>query len=788
MGSTCASVHILWRGSVGDAAKAISRAYTKLGYERAKKAPPAGGKHVILLARDGERYISIYDSTNADLDSGELKDAALASSRLLKTGTVFTSLYDSDSYEFVVFSNGRQIDLLMSDVESYSGPLKRLSDKARVTQWNKVFGKALTTEQIEDAATERTAFANSTITNLCGLIGLPGDRPQMHYVDFADEPDSIAAALYFTRKAAARPAPLAGQISLRNYFDPDNSRKLLVYPASWPMPVGNEELLTWLMLSEGAGFSRGTATVEVIGPDGLAFSKGFMNGAKFHNGQIVGGYELPKDATVEVARAYLETKRFVLTPDAQQSSESRSYTAEYPNLMVPSMTPDRTTQILVVLQLGLSASIAGEWEVKVTLRPGSQNGYSYDLPAARVAAVESTWMPVVSGLNPKTSYDTADLLEERLPDHLVDLLVRKSGQQHLRQMPSSEARALTQSQQSQQRERQHKVWLQDIEYKQKSIQSERGLDHPAIAANVAILRDGGQATLDVCRSYLEGWLRPLLGKTGEARIRAERHMTEAFHVGKLKKSWPIASIVDDKAWGKFFEYGNEYQTVIVDFVEAGGEFPVAGMGLSYSLRDRKIASRDPDPDWNEYNERVMALTVGKMRGRKFDGVKQGHTLHVFSWTIAHERCFQYLETSADDMKATLDAFAAKCSPIQAWHAHSTWIPRFDRADGYEATIYEKMSILNFFRGILLEQQCALTERRMTEPWCGNVLRMVAPHMWLCGNLVDQVDKAALERTAVVSEINGSFKILKRQDCAMEDFELALLPILPIESSRLRVIG
>jgi hypothetical protein len=115
MGSTCASVHILWRGSSGDAAKAISRAFSKLGYERTKKAPAEGGKHVILLARPGEHYVSIYDSTNADLDSGELKDAALAASKLLRTGAIFTSLYDSDSYELVVFTNGRQVDLLMSE-------------------------------------------------------------------------------------------------------------------------------------------------------------------------------------------------------------------------------------------------------------------------------------------------------------------------------------------------------------------------------------------------------------------------------------------------------------------------------------------------------------------------------------------------------------------------------------------------------------------------------------------------------------------------------------------------
>jgi hypothetical protein len=47
-----------------------------------------------------------------------------------------------------------------------------------------------------------------------------------------------------------------------------------------------------------------------------------------------------------------------------------------------------------------------------------------------------------------------------------------------------------------------------------------------------------------------------------------------------------------------------------------------------------------------------------------------------------------------------------------------------------------------------------------------------------------LDKAALERVAAVTEQNGSTKVAKRSDCTMEDFELALLPILPIESARL----
>ena len=106
------------------------------------------------------------------------------------------------------------------------------------------------------------------------------------------------------------------------------------------------------------------------------------------------------------------------------------------------------------------------------------------------------------------------------------------------------------------------------------------------------------------------------------------------------------------------------------------------------------------------------------------------------------------------------------------------------AEDYEDTVYEDMSVLNFFRGILHEYQHGLKDRRMSAAWCGNVLRMVAPHLWLCRGLVEQLDKAALERVATTTEQSGSIKVVKRLDCAMEDFELALLPILPIESARL----
>ena len=99
MGNTCSSVHIALTGTTADAIEGIVRAYTTLGFERATTASPEGGKHVILLRNAGDAFLSVYDSDNATLDTGELKDLALATSKIFKTAAVCTSLYDSDTFE-----------------------------------------------------------------------------------------------------------------------------------------------------------------------------------------------------------------------------------------------------------------------------------------------------------------------------------------------------------------------------------------------------------------------------------------------------------------------------------------------------------------------------------------------------------------------------------------------------------------------------------------------------------------------------------------------------------------
>ena len=171
MGNTCASVHIALTGAA-EAIDGIVQAYSTLGFERVKAAPPEGAKHVIVLHKDGDSFFSVYDSDNAALDSGELKDLALAA-----------------------------------------------------------------------AATTTSAFADDALAELSRLIGLTAGQSQLHYQDLRDD-DALAQHLHFTRSSSAPRAAPQGQISLRNYFDPDNSRMVLVYPASWPVPLSHETRVT----------------------------------------------------------------------------------------------------------------------------------------------------------------------------------------------------------------------------------------------------------------------------------------------------------------------------------------------------------------------------------------------------------------------------------------------------------------------------------------------------------------------------------------------------------------
>ena len=104
---------------------------------------------------------------------------------------------------------------------------------------------------------------------------------------------------------------------------------------------------------------------------------------------------------------------FEFEPQVSDDPNRRFYVAEYPNMTAPPMTPTRSTQIIVVLQFHLTAEKPGEWTVQVNLRLGAGRAFLHRLPAARIAAVRRSWLPIVTGLNPRTTYDTSERRDEK---------------------------------------------------------------------------------------------------------------------------------------------------------------------------------------------------------------------------------------------------------------------------------------------------------------------------------------------------------------------------------------
>jgi hypothetical protein len=109
----------------------IEKAYRKLGYARPKKASGTAAKRVILAPDASGDWLSIYDSENDRIDTGELKQLAVTITKKLGTVALLTSVYDSDSFEFVMFHNGKQVDAAVSESERHAGGLKMLKGKRR---------------------------------------------------------------------------------------------------------------------------------------------------------------------------------------------------------------------------------------------------------------------------------------------------------------------------------------------------------------------------------------------------------------------------------------------------------------------------------------------------------------------------------------------------------------------------------------------------------------------------------------------------------------------------------
>ena len=167
-------------------------------------------------------------------------------------------------------------------------------------------------------------------------------------------------------------------------------------------------------------------------------------------------------------------------------------------------------------------------------------------------------------------------------------------------------------------------------------------------------------------------------------MRAERQMTEAFHVGKARKEWSADTVLADKAWGKLFDPANEYQALIIEFIDAGSEFPIAGMGHPCTLRGRRAAASSRETEADAHNAGALALTIAKMHGRKKsrDAVP-GETVHLYNRVINHPDCLAHLGTSIGEMTARLDCAGRRGGAVAGMAWTGGLDPVFDRAESYD---------------------------------------------------------------------------------------------------------
>jgi hypothetical protein len=190
MGTTASSVHVLLpSANDGSIDTAFIRAYEETGFAPASE--PAGAKRVVLVKSSNGPYVSAYDSDNEQLDTGDLKEIAVRLSKQLATSVIFTGLYDSDAFIFILYYKGEQIDAAAAGEVWNTDGLKALRGKARAKKWSEVFA-SLAPDAKPDAWQARLriessddVFAEQGLARWCAAAGLDASSALLLSDDFA---------------------------------------------------------------------------------------------------------------------------------------------------------------------------------------------------------------------------------------------------------------------------------------------------------------------------------------------------------------------------------------------------------------------------------------------------------------------------------------------------------------------------------------------------------------------------------------------------------------------------
>lgn len=530
MGTTTASLHLIAIATPPNEVRVrIGRAYRQLGYIEAERGAVAD-KTVLVMPGPCGRAFSLYDSDNALVDNGELKDLGVLLSKAAKATAVFTSVYDGDRFEMLLYSKGKPVDAVAGSDDELPDGLPRMTSSKRPGKWSALCGLRIDANAMADILDAHAAQAEDSLSRLTGLLGLDPAAALTTFSDLEraaigskfpdlDQDGEGVMRLYFRHDPGA-PRVAAGVPALRYHHADEDFPYHQVAPAAWPVLPGPLRC-QWSLLSLSAGFDRATIRVAVDGNPSFRVESASVAAFKFYNGQIVGaaGPRGPEDGPATAQAALDGDGRFRISLEG---------------LGVPARERSSTTDILVLVAVSLSAgrgtaALSGTFE--------ANGAEPLELPAVSFAAVEPCWIPIVSGAHARFEEDGSG-----------------RGATH-----RAEAERITASARG----------------------SSLALNQPSVRSSVAVYVD--DAGLHPLQGLIERWLEPLADVDGTFTLRTEKRMTASGHVGKTRIEASAKELPASKAWPKMFAEGSDLQTIRAGFTPRGGTHPVLGFGVQTSL-------------------------------------------------------------------------------------------------------------------------------------------------------------------------------------------------------------
>jgi hypothetical protein len=528
MGTTATSLHVLSAAVFPESRLPtdIEKAYRKLGYARPKKTGGGATKCVILAPDASGDWLSIYDSENDKIDTGELKRLAVEVTKRLGTVALLTSVYDSDSFEFVMFHMGKQVDAAVSDPGDHAGALKMLKGKRRAQAWYSMFiGRDLRRtalaggqrtllegweERLKVPPTSTTPFAEDELGAWCTLAGLsPANAMTVFEVLAAREDRTGLTTLVLERtvpkQAEAMAAPTG--TTLAYYRSDDDCPYLRFFPASWPRSPGVSDKEQWAIVCSGGGISGLRVRLSVEGPAPVQVERLHVNALPFYNGQVtsmtsIAAHEwtIPDPAAVCPAELIIEI----------------------PDFVVPATDPQSRRQVILILIVQATLPEEGEATLTPSVETAAGIRPSPLLPPLRLRALRPAWVPLVS------RSDTPKMAR---------------GEQVLR------------------------------------------LNTPSVWSGVAILPGDGGGARERARLLAERWLARLSpAAVTMAVVHTQKHMSPSFKISKTTRTLPLAELTSDKLWPRLFDEATNYQTITIGLMRTGTLHAHAGVTIQASLR------------------------------------------------------------------------------------------------------------------------------------------------------------------------------------------------------------